>query len=556
MWLGKRNVCNSASMRSVFVATGASLVMALLGAAGLFAAGVVGGSAILRDQTFGPTLAGYNQETSAQTSLTNTIALKASGVYSACGSVGPSMLVIQATAAGNLDFANWNAPQGLVILTLRDGEACQSVATQSDQKTMVGGFSFLASDSLTSMLIARFTTAGALDSSLFGVPHGYVLIDAPTIDGSTPASYVWQIKIQPADQFTVICAFATVGGIQQIVLSRIDTTGALDNGFASGGQIAWQLGDTMMPLGVVVQSDGAIVTGAGITSAGLPQIGLIRYTTAGILDTTYGAGAGYIQYASLSSTATVAGLDIQYVGSNTDKVIVAASSATTNQLWVLRFNTDGSIDTTFGSAGVVTVNLGLNSSPQVMFVNVATDGTDSILISGFYSGPGTSFLIKLSSSGATDATFGDNPGLPTATPGLLTVTEIVPGNANMLYSAIWDLNGSPITAGVSNSNIQSSVIQRYLPNNAQFITLISPIAGQPSTTNPQVFVNGVCSQSDALINILVDDVLTFQTYSDKRGHWEAGLTAPLASGGHTITANLIYDVSTIIVTASATVTIS
>ena len=246
-------------------------------------------------------------------------------------------------------------------------------------------------------------------------------------------------------------------------------------------------------------------------------------------------------------------MDIQKIGANADKIIVAAASTATDQIWVFRFDTSGNLDSTFGSAGVTTINVVPGSQPTIASVNVATDGTDNILIGGQNSAIGTSYLAKLSANGAPDATFGDYGGPVT---GVLTVQQITKGDTVIINDAIWDLNGNPVSAGQISDSVVSLLFQRFLPTNAQSIAILSPLNGQASTTNPQVFVNGICSQASARIDVLVDGTLTFQTVSNGRGQWSAGMTGPLATGTHTITANMIYDVNTIVSTAASTIEIS
>src|SRR4051794_18829946 len=73
--------------------------------------------------------------------------------------------------------------------------------------------------------------------------------------------------------------------------------------------------------------------------------------SAGNLDPTFGPGTGKVTTAFGTSTATVNDIALQSDG----KIIaVGSSSLATSSFALARYNTDGSLDTTFGSGGKVT----------------------------------------------------------------------------------------------------------------------------------------------------------------------------------------------------------
>lgn len=523
---------------------------------GWMARPVDAGTAIQTDQTFGPNLLGYNNIMTSLPSEVSAIALKADGTYNGCGAFGPYIIVGQMTAAGNLDTVNFNSPQGYALVPAGAvASICAALATQSgDQKTVFAGEALGAT--AAEFVVGRLTTAGTLDTTSFGSPNGFTLIDFPTTDSSPDFSTVIGLKIQPADGFIVLGGHAKVQAspfVSQLALARVDTSGVLDVAFGTAGMQTLLIGDTVTSLGVVLQSDAKIVTGGFVIESGLPQVGIARFTTSGVLDSTYGSGAGFIQYTSLPSSAFVTGMDIQYVGANQNKVIIGAASPPTDQVWILRFDTSGNLDTSFGSAGVTTLNMTPGSQPNIVSISVATDGTDNILVAGQNTVPGTSYLAKLGPNGAPDTMFGDYGGPVT---GVLTMEQLTRGDFMIVQDAIWDLNSKPVSAGQVIDSVTSLLFSRFLPTNTQSISILSPLNGQPATTNPQVYVNGLCSQMNARIDILVDGTLDFQTVSNGRGQWFGSMTAPLSSGSHTITANLIYDISTIVATASSTITIA
>lgn len=126
---------------------------------------------------------------------------------------------------------------------------------------------------------------------------------------------------------------------------RFNADGTRDTGFGTGGAVTTDIGGAIdVPRGGVILPDGKILvagTSAGSsTSAG--TITLVRYNSNGTLDNTFGVG-GILYYFNgpVNSTPPVTDLALLADG----KFLVLASS------FAARFNPDGSFDPTFGSGG-------------------------------------------------------------------------------------------------------------------------------------------------------------------------------------------------------------
>jgi uncharacterized delta-60 repeat protein len=122
--------------------------------------------------------------------------------------------------------------------------------------------------------------------------------------------------------------------------------GSLDNTFGTGG-IATTPGVSVgcNPCGLAIQSDGKIlVSGGGTTSKGFPEVAVARFNTNGTLDGTFGTG-GIVTTAEEDLSGGAFAMALQPDG----RIVVA----TTNDLalQVIRYNPNGSLDTTFGSGG-------------------------------------------------------------------------------------------------------------------------------------------------------------------------------------------------------------
>ena len=132
--------------------------------------------------------------------------------------------------------------------------------------------------------------------------------------------------------------------------------GDLDTTFGTGGIVTTGFGAASdYARGVAVQSDSKIVV-AGYSSNGTQDVfALARYNTDGSLDTSFG-GNGQV------TTAFGFGHDRAYsVAVQSDgKIVVAGDSSNglNDDFAVARYNTDGSPDTSFGAGGKVTTAVG------------------------------------------------------------------------------------------------------------------------------------------------------------------------------------------------------
>jgi uncharacterized delta-60 repeat protein len=125
------------------------------------------------------------------------------------------------------------------------------------------------------------------------------------------------------------------------------------------------------------------VTVAGVTATG---VAVVRYTSGGSLDTTFGAGG------VLSLPADSATYDMRFAARPTGLVLLIRSPNTR----IVAITPDGALDSTWASGGILTMN--------GTYYDVATDG-DKVLVAG----PGAPWatLNRYTATGAPDSAFGN-----------------------------------------------------------------------------------------------------------------------------------------------------
>lgn len=250
-------------------------------------------------------------------------------------------------------------------------------------------------------------------------------------------------------------------------LTRYNTDGSLDPSFGDQGQVFtdFQVAPSAIQaaLAAVLQPDGKILAAgyASIHHPGDSFYAMARYNTDGSLDTSFGIGGKVmtqIQTGQHEARAIAIGTD--------GKIVLAGAflSIQTTQTLVARYNADGSLDTSFGGAGTVVDFRGSTPGDANRAFAVAVQPDGKIVIGGSFgrettvSGYDITFA-RFNTNGTYDNTFGDQGRV------LIPSPQISEGiNAIALQP-----DGSILAAGYSGSN-WNFLIMRLLGNGAQDIT--------------------------------------------------------------------------------------
>jgi uncharacterized delta-60 repeat protein len=257
-----------------------------------------------------------------------------------------------------------------------------------------GGLALLAS------ALPAHAAAGALDPSFGG--DGRV---ETAIRGHSDAG--WAVAVQPDGKLVVAGSSKASADFAlsdyDIVLARYRPDGTLDSAFGSGGTVVTALsaGDDEV-FAVALQPDGKIVV-AGRTSNGANlDFVVLRYLSNGSLDSAFGGGDGIVTTPVGSGDDEVFGIALQ-----TDGKIVAAgytASGGNNNTAVARYLADGSLDTSFGGSGMVTI--AQPGDDWASAVAVQADG--KLIVAGAASEDGTDLdfaVVRLLSNGSIDSSF-------------------------------------------------------------------------------------------------------------------------------------------------------
>ena len=165
--------------------------------------------------------------------------------------------------------------------------------------------------------------------------------------------------IQQTDGKILAVGYTTKSSGVDFALARYTSDGRLDDSFGGDGRVNTSFNRTQAARGVALQLDGKIVVvGVTITATQGTDFAVARYNTDGTLDTTF-SGDGKVTTNIFGDRDQAADVAIQTDG----KIVVVGTAATTNQnrtvsdFAVVRYNTDGTLDRTFSGDGKVTTDL-------------------------------------------------------------------------------------------------------------------------------------------------------------------------------------------------------
>lgn len=230
-------------------------------------------------------------------------------------------------------------------------------------------------------------TAGAIDPT-FGTLGTLTTDFQGTFDVATAA------LVQP-NGMTVVAGSTrnpAAGSPFSFALARYDVHGVLDPGFGTGGQSTVAAG----ALFLTALTPGGAILAAGQETDG--SVSVVRFTSGGLVDTAFGTtGIATIHFsmgAQPDGLAVLADGSVLVAG---NEVIGLTVNGQVRQGFEAKLTPQGSLDTTFGTAGIAT-------SPSALVDSILLQG-NKILVGLESAGVA---VTRLNSDGTLDTTFGTN----------------------------------------------------------------------------------------------------------------------------------------------------
>ncbi len=199
--------------------------------------------------------------------------------------------------------------------------------------------------------LARLNTDGSLDSS-FGT-NGFTLTD---FGGSFEVPNTVRVD---SDGKLVVSGHASNGSTNDFLLVRYNSDGSLDSSFGTGGRTLTDFGNTNdINASLTIDGNGKLLLGGRATDAatGNDDFALARYNSDGSLDSSFGSSGtvrtdlGGAEYGG--GVVEVAGGKLIQAGTSVTTRPAGGGIAFDYQSIFLQYNSDGSLDSSFGNNGV------------------------------------------------------------------------------------------------------------------------------------------------------------------------------------------------------------
>ncbi|MCA1624575.1 MAG: FG-GAP-like repeat-containing protein [Acidobacteria bacterium] len=306
------------------------------------------------------------------------------------GFYSPVSFLVRHNADGTVD--NSFGTNGLVIVTSISGYDIPftDFVILPDGKFLVTGNRYILSSETASLVIYRYTANGTLDAS-FGT-NGVI---TTSVGGYLSEQ---RIVLQPDGKFVVACENYIYQSFYEVAVVRYNPNGTLDITFGTGGVTRTSIGNRELRVReILVQTDGKLLV-AGFRFASPIDSVVLRYNPNGTLDNSFGAN-GIVQTNIDNQSTYVRGMALQPDG----KIIVNGYSYRSSPWisFIARYNTNGTLDNTFGANGIVRIT----EFPLIGYA-LAIQQNGKILTAG--QGNSNFAISRYNSNGTIDTSFGTN----------------------------------------------------------------------------------------------------------------------------------------------------
>ena len=331
---------------------------------------------------------------------------------------------------------------GIVTMDINNtNDVMKAILTQPDGKIIVAGHT--TEMDLTRFCVIRFNSDGSLDTS-FGSDGGVVMPFPFTSHASATALQ--------NDGKIVVAGVASPMNEEGFAVVRFNADGTLDTNFGEGGIVHTSLPGGVVSKSMEIQPDGKIIVGGELYDN--PPDGtslvMVRYNQEGTLDSSFGIGGvsvtDVVAGSSLSALDMLNDIAIQQNG----KIVACGFSGPNSTL--LRFNSDGNLDLSFGLNGIWTQNFSSIGNSGFNSADIQQDG--KIVSVGFstdLNGSNDLLLTRHVADGSLDVSFGDSG---------IILTSLSPGQDGA-EDVIVQADTKLLVGGFAVDSISRFVLARY-----------------------------------------------------------------------------------------------
>ncbi|HMU41764.1 MAG TPA: T9SS type A sorting domain-containing protein [Ignavibacteriaceae bacterium] len=334
---------------------------------------------------------------------------------------------------------------GISLTNLGNFEGAWSVFSTNENKIIVSGWSKLSTESPEDILLMRFNNDGSIDSTF---KSGNII---------SVEEFTWESSYASIEQKDgkILIAGRFYNGLNwDFMLARFYADGRLDSSFAQNGFAIIDISSDDRAFSIDLQNDDKIII-AGFVNINNWDFAVLRFNSNGLLDNTFGNNGIVINDFD-------GDIDVAFsIKTQSDSKIIACGWTFSNASWnfaMIRYNSDGSLDQNFGNKGIVITDVDnvYNTSHSIA---IQEDG--KYVVTGyryFRERLDTDILlVRYNSDGSIDQSFGVNG----------FVTKDINRNEDFAWDVIIQSDERILVTGYTKSDSSKNVVTLRFNNNGQ-----------------------------------------------------------------------------------------
>ncbi|MBQ23729.1 hypothetical protein [Alcanivorax sp.] len=279
-------------------------------------------------------------------------------------------------------------------------------------------------------IVARFNNDGSLDTS-FGA-NGFRQL----VSGSSTNFHQLQL-LDDGRIFAV--GQRNQDAYHDFYAVMLTANGALDSNFGNNGTMQYNILEQEYAKGAVAVSGQFLLIGQSRASfSSSYSLRVLRINADGTVDTSFGSNGSLLHSINNPSIG-------QVITDSNGKALIAGTSS--SDMFVMRLNTDGSKDDSFGSQGTTRIDINGDSAGS----QAITEQADGKIVIAGYTRPGSHFdfaLHRLHADGTADTTFAESG----------TLTLDLYGDER-LFAVTQQADGKLVTGGYARNFAQFALLR-------------------------------------------------------------------------------------------------
>ena len=303
----------------------------------------------------------------------------------------PLFSIGQQIPSKDLTFNN----TGNVRTNIWFNDRAYAVAVQPDKKIIVGGQVSEGTYGPNSFAVVRYNEDGTLDTD-FGV-NGIV---------TSSGGICYDIILLDDGKIIIAGRHSSKNFIAKLL-----SDGSMDETFGEGGVSIIGNNNTYIN-DIWLLPDGSILCSGQEGSTYVKQMQVVKITSNGQVDTTFGDNGfvrSFFGFPSVNANALLVQPDGKFIIGG---AVISDTEYPHNssQLFLARFNADGSVDVDFGENGIAIHNSSTEEAKDMAFTSdlkIVVVGDIEQNLSGTY---GDVIVTRFNNDGSLDETFGQNSG--------------------------------------------------------------------------------------------------------------------------------------------------